>query len=615
MNRESTSDVAISPRIQVILLVLVTGIVFVAYIAGTFLGLSVITTFLFYFPIILAAYWFPRRGVLFSVAVGIMEVFFIYLYQYPSLPDITFAVTTASFYVLVAIAVVISSLSGGLKEREARYRGIFHSSEAGIFLVQNGDSDLRIEEVNPRGGAILGCHAADLKGESLALFWKDEHTKNSLMQAMGEGGPVPQMESVMTRTNGANVPVLISGSRLPGRMMVLTVIDISARKAQEEELKARNQQLSTINRVIAEASAATGVEGMGQRVLVNMSEYLGCEFGGISLYEEGSSRISSRVHHGNDVLFQNLMDSDEESAIEWKTAIREGKPLAWRGAPGLCGDVPHAGIVVPLKSGNGVLGVMYFLSCGGWICSKDQQQTVESLATEIGTAVTRLMLAQRIVETNQQANLYLDILMHDINNANLASLWYGDLLQEMLNGEERVMARKMIEGIRKSREIIHNLETIRKIQVRKNELKSISLDTAILKEIRLFPDAHIEYQPGGVHVWADDLLGEIFNNLIGNSIKFGGPVVKVTISVDTTEPETVKVSVSDTGPGIPDDLKKVIFRRFTQADQQNSGKGLGLYIVKTLLERYGGAISVADRIPGDHSQGAVFYMTLQRAHP
>ncbi len=71
MTQKSTSELTISSRTQVFLIVLVTILVSIGYVAGTMLGLSAITPLLFYLPIILAAYWFPRRGVLFAVGVGI----------------------------------------------------------------------------------------------------------------------------------------------------------------------------------------------------------------------------------------------------------------------------------------------------------------------------------------------------------------------------------------------------------------------------------------------------------------------------------------------------------------------------------------------------------------
>ncbi len=613
MKGAGKEEFSINPRIQVILVVTITIVAFLGYIAATLLGISVIAPLLFYFPIIMAAYWFPKKGVLFAVAVGILEVFVVYVTRSPSLPDITFAVTTASFYVLVAIAVVISSLSGGLKEREARYRGIFNSSEAGIFLVRCGNSDMVIEEANIRGGALLGCTPGDLIGTSFLTYWNDRPVLDGFIHARGNVGPVHQLESVITLPDRTTIPVLISGSRLPGQAMVLTLIDISARKIQEDETQARNQQLSIINRVITEASAARGMDDMLNRVLSNIMGYLDCGYGGVSLYEEDSRRVLARYHQGDENLYHDIQNAANGPLAELKRSIENGKSLVWKGDGEAGGEGPCAGIVVPLESGDEVLGMMYFFSGERRGCSAHQHQTIEFLAREIGAAVSRLVLAQKIGEANQQANLYLDILMHDINNANLASLWYGDLLMDMLSGEPKEMARKMMEGVQKSRAVIRNLETIRKIQERKNDLRVVRLDTAVQKEIRFFPDAHIEYQENGIDVLADELLGEIFTNLIGNSVKFGGPDVRITIGVDTQDSDTVEVLFSDNGPGIPDDLKRVIFRRFSQTTSQSEGKGLGLYIVKTLLERYGGTISVSDRVEEDHSQGAVFRMILKRA--
>jgi len=154
------------PNANLAILGVITLAAFIAYALGVASGLLVFTPLLFYFPIILAAYWFPRHGVIFAVAVGILEVFSVYLFSYPGLTEIAFAVTTASFYVLVAVAVVISSLSREMHEREARYKVIFNSSDAGIFVLRNGACDLAIEEVNPGGGVILQSHPRDLKGKN-----------------------------------------------------------------------------------------------------------------------------------------------------------------------------------------------------------------------------------------------------------------------------------------------------------------------------------------------------------------------------------------------------------------------------------------------------------------
>ena len=203
--------------------------------------------------------------------------------------------------------------------------------------------------------------------------------------------------------------------------------------------------------------------------------------------------------------------------------------------------------------------------------------------------------------------------MHDINNANLASLGYGELLTEMLSGKEKEMAVKMIEGVMKSREVIRNLDTIRHIQEKKAELKPVNLDNLIKSEIRHYPGARIQYEDSCCSILADDLLGEVMTNLIGNSVKFGGNGVEVHIKSEPMPDGLVRVSISDNGPGIPDALKSVIFNRFQTGKEKDSGKGLGLYITKTLVERYGGNIIVEDRIPGRYEEGTVISFTLKKA--
>jgi signal transduction histidine kinase len=75
----------------------------------------------------------------------------------------------------------------------------------------------------------------------------------------------------------------------------------------------------------------------------------------------------------------------------------------------------------------------------------------------------------------------------------------------------------------------------------------------------------------------------------------------------------VLVTVADTGPGVPDDAKEVIFSRFERGMGRGSGQGLGLSICRMLAARYGGRIWVEDRIPGRADEGAAFRFTLREA--
>ena len=152
---------------------------------------------------------------------------------------------------------------------------------------------------------------------------------------------------------------------------------------------------------------------------------------------------------------------------------------------------------------------------------------------------------------------------------------------------------------------------IRKIHLEYAPLSPIDLHGVIVSEQKNFPETEIRYAGGFRMVWADNLLAEVFHNLIGNAIKFGGPDVVITISAETLDGNII-VTVADTGPGVPDELKESIFHRFERGRTRARGEWLGLYICRTLLERYGGRIWIEDRVAGTTEAGAAFRFTLRK---
>jgi signal transduction histidine kinase len=119
-------------------------------------------------------------------------------------------------------------------------------------------------------------------------------------------------------------------------------------------------------------------------------------------------------------------------------------------------------------------------------------------------------------------------------------------------------------------------------------------------------------------VLANGLVKDVFINLIENAIKHsrGDRPIEVTIKMDAVPEGNIRfcrVAVEDNGPGIPDDLKATLFDRFRRGKTRASGKGLGLYLVKTLVEGYHGRVWAEDRVPGDHTKGARFVVMIPAA--
>jgi PAS domain S-box-containing protein len=109
-------------------------------------------------------------------------------------------------------------------------------------------------------------------------------------------------------------------------------------------------------------------------------------------------------------------------------------------------------------------------------------------------------------------------------------------------------------------------------------------------------------------VLADEMLKSVFRNLLRNAVVHNdSDSPSIRVSTDAL-PGRVRVAVADNGPGVPDELKRTVFDEGTQGID-SEGTGLGLYLVKTLVDRYGGAVWVED----SESGGARFVVELPRA--
>jgi len=108
----------------------------------------------------------------------------------------------------------------------------------------------------------------------------------------------------------------------------------------------------------------------------------------------------------------------------------------------------------------------------------------------------------------------------------------------------------------------------------------------------------------------EDLVKQVFINLIGNAIKFSPSGSRIFIEA-VEDAVAVKVMVSDEGVGIPQEDLQNIFKQFYQVRRgAGEGVGLGLAIVKNIIEQHGGYITVSSRL----GEGSTFTFTLPKEH-
>lgn len=116
--------------------------------------------------------------------------------------------------------------------------------------------------------------------------------------------------------------------------------------------------------------------------------------------------------------------------------------------------------------------------------------------------------------------------------------------------------------------------------------------------------------PGCEYNGNEELLNQMWLNLIGNAVKFSDENGKIGVRIDTADEDFVAVTVSDDGIGMTEDVKKHIFEKFYQADTSRriEGNGLGLALVKTVADLTGSRIEVESE-PG---KGSVFTVKLPK---
>jgi PAS domain S-box/PAS domain S-box/PAS domain S-box len=238
----------------------------------------------------------------------------------------------------------------------------------------------------------------------------------------------------------------------------------------------------------------------------------------------------------------------------------------------------------------------------------------------------RKRMEEELKEAKERAELYLDLMSHDINNINQIAMGYLELANETLalDNEEKELVSRPLDALRNSSTLIENVRKLQKITEGgiktdvvdlKGLLSQIAEDFSSIngREVSINLDARDRYK-----VRANGLIRDIFANLIGNAIKHSGNDKRIYINIIVSRlvedgKDLCRVAIEDNGPGVPDALKDKLFNRFQRGETTASGKGLGLYLVRSLVDDFHGRVWVEDRIKGDHTRGARFVVVLPAA--
>ncbi|WP_128694140.1 PAS domain-containing sensor histidine kinase [Methanoculleus taiwanensis] len=398
--------------------------------------------------------------------------------------------------------------------------------------------------------------------------------------------------------------------------------DITGRKCAEAEIRMRNSQLAVLNQIITVSASALSFDELMEASLSKTMELLDFDLGVAYLLDSERTRALPKYRRGTPASLHHRQRF--VSIHNWPynfvfiagqaRYFEQQEQLGSMEAELLREYGVRALAAIPLVAESVVVGAIFVGSREKESFSLPEKNLLEAIGKEIGAGVLRSMLHKKLEAANREANLYIDILTHDIRNAeNVASL-YSDLLVEMLEGSAAEYADKVRTNIMKGTEIIKHVSTIRKVHQEPVLLRPVHLDSVARDELRDIPNVTLQFRGSVPEVWADEFLGELFKSLVGSRIRYIGPDAAITVTVEESSDE-VLVSVEDSGPGVPDEVKEDIFHRFEPEKGLGTGTYLGLYAARLIVERYDGRIWVEDRVEGSPELGAAFRFTLRAVLP
>ena len=219
---------------------------------------------------------------------------------------------------------------------------------------------------------------------------------------------------------------------------------------------------------------------------------------------------------------------------------------------------------------------------------------------------------QRLLEQRDDLETLNEVLRHDIRN----DLQLIEAYAEMLEDHVDEAGREHLEQVQRSADnavsLTNTARTLAEVLLRSDtDVQSVPLGETLREEFiavrETNPEAvmHLREDVPDVDVVAGELLSSVFRNLLKNAIQHNDKETpEVTVDVDL-EDDTAVVRVADNGPGISADRRDDIFGK-GEKGLESEGSGIGLYLVRSLLESYDGSVRVEDNEPA----GAVFVVEL-----
>lgn len=258
-------------------------------------------------------------------------------------------------------------------------------------------------------------------------------------------------------------------------------------------------------------------------------------------------------------------------------------------------------------------------------------QLLESIASRSAIALTNAKLYEELEFANQQKNRFLSMLAHELRNPLAPIQSAVDLMQlcrvedENLRSAAEVIHRQVAHMVRLVDDLLDvSRITLGKIRLHKTQLDARDIVSSAIEISRPLileqgHELHIDVPTEPVHLQGDCArLSQVLSNLLNNAAKYTPPSGSISLSL-SVEGDCVLFRVRDSGVGIPSAMLGRIFDLFTQVDhptdRTQGGLGIGLTLVRELVDMHGGRVEVHSPGVGLGSEFRVYLPLLAAASP
>ncbi|ATB43463.1 hypothetical protein CYFUS_008943 [Cystobacter fuscus] len=525
---------------------------------------------------------------------------------------------------------------------EARYSGIVSLAADAIITV---DEAGRITLFNAGAEAIFGYRAPEVLGRPLDVLMPERFRErhHQFMRTFLDKGLQARRIGERQRVHGLRksgeefpIDAAISGLEVEGRRTLTVILrDISEQKRVEEEqrfLVSAGELLSstlldserTLSRV-----AQLAVERLADWCLVY-------------LWDEGRVRLSEVVHRDpaqrQTASLLRSFPLDSRRAFLAREVLVQCKPLLHShvSAEQLAAQAQsddhlrllrrlnvRSFMAVPLVVNERLLGALTFISSdSGHVYTPRDLEFAEQLGRYSSLALENARLYQSARDATQARDRILGVVAHDLRSPLQSILLSLPLLQRRaaipggVNDEHQgKLLERLSTSAHRMNRMIEDLLDVARVEAGQLSIRASpqptepllheALDTvrSQAREVQLVLEPPGSLPP----VLADrDRLLQVFSNLLGNALKFTPSGGEVRVGAHTEDGQVV-FFVKDTGPGLTPEARQHLFERFWQANHgDRRGAGLGLSIVKDIIEAHGGRIHVES----EQGHGSSFFFSV-----